>query len=69
MDQKTQTPRFKKHKFVYNFFSTEEEKELIINDFKKIISEATSVEKISRNWANLNKDREGYNKKGHQVII
>ena len=43
----------------------EEEKELIINDFKKIISEATSIEKISRNWANLNKDREGYNKKGH----
>jgi len=29
MDQKTQATRFKKHKFVYNFFLTEEEKELI----------------------------------------
>ena len=43
----------------------EEEKNIIVNDFKKIISEANSIDSINRNFANLNKDREGYNKKGH----
>ena len=48
---------------IHNF--QEEEKNIIVNDFKKLVSEANSLENINRNFANLNKDREGYNKKGH----